>query len=301
MQWVAYNPRRSILCNLYDQYVRKPAPQNACFDLLPHVVDVANFPPFEAIIKSPEETIITPDSFAEAFLQLPSFVHGWRDNIEAQLAALVQIPVDSIDSDTPSPSAQTPQDFLRLACAVFSKALGGVAMFPDIIYPQDTHTFNVRLYRTVDNDPDSIGAQLFRALPWSLSDGSGRSLTKFFAPAAYIVRACGLDPRTATCQDMDKRNARLICNYCPALVECCTIRTWKSAIMHFASFHSDSDYNRKTGWTVVDAVYMDTVQVVEQSQAPYVNVLGPVRCPLCQVRAGDPVTPWELRHHLVDK
>ncbi|KAF8835463.1 hypothetical protein BDN67DRAFT_975299 [Paxillus ammoniavirescens] len=301
MQSAVYNPRRTILCNLYDQYVRKPAPRNARFGLLPHVVDVANFPAFEAIIKSPEETIITPGSFAEAFIQLPSYVRGWREDIEAQLAALVEIPADLMYSDTPGPSAQTPQGFLRLACAVFSKSVGGVAMFPDIIFPQDTHTFNVRLYRTVDDDPDSIGAQLFRALPWSLSDASGKSLAKFFSPAAYIVHACGLDPRTATCEDMDKRNARLICNYCPAPVECCTIMTWKSAIVHFASVHSDSDYVRKTGWTVVDAFYMDKIQAVEQSQAPYVDVLAPVRCPLCQVRAGDPVTPWELRHHLLDK
>ncbi|KIJ10771.1 hypothetical protein PAXINDRAFT_16240 [Paxillus involutus ATCC 200175] len=291
MQSAVYNPRRTILCNLYDQYVRKPAPLNARFDLLPHVVDVANFPPFEAIIKSLEETIITPDSFAEAFIQLPSFVRGWRDDIEAQLAALIKIPADLMYSDTPGPSAQTPQGFLRLACAVFSKASGGVAMFPDIIYPQDTHTFNVRLYRTVDDDPDSIGAQLFRALPWSLSDASGRSLAKFFAPAAYIRQLNAAPSGHGNLRQVSK------CLSDNAEVD----DSMDQKIVHFASFHSDGDYERKTGWTVVDAVYMDKIQAVEQSQASYVDILAPVRCPLCQVRAGDPVTPWELRHHLLDK
>ncbi|KIJ10778.1 hypothetical protein PAXINDRAFT_16249 [Paxillus involutus ATCC 200175] len=273
MQSAVYNPRRNILRNLYDQYVRKPAPQNARFDLLPHVVDVANFPPFEAIIKSPEETKITPESFAEAFIQLPSFVRGWRDDIEAQLAALIEIPADLIYGDTPGPSALTPRDFLRLACAVFSKSVGGVAMFPDIIHPQDTHTFNVRWYRTVKDDPDSIGTKHFRALPWSLSDASGRSLAKFFAPAAYI--------------DVTKFDA-----------------SPDQKIVHVSRHHPDYDHKfEKTRWTVIDAVHMDKIQAVEQSLAPssYVEVFPHVRCTLCQVRAGDAVTPWDLRHHLLDE
>jgi hypothetical protein len=75
-------------------------------------------------------------------------------------------------------------------------------------------------------------------------------------------------------------------------------------IVHVSRHHPDYDHKfEKTRWTVIDAVHMDKIQAVEQSQAPssYVEVFPHVRCTLCQVRAGDAVTPWDLRHHLLDE
>ncbi|KIJ60339.1 hypothetical protein HYDPIDRAFT_160988, partial [Hydnomerulius pinastri MD-312] len=46
-----YNPRRKVLVGLYNEYVRKPAPPGAAVDMLPHVADLATFPPFDDIIK----------------------------------------------------------------------------------------------------------------------------------------------------------------------------------------------------------------------------------------------------------
>ncbi|KIJ57846.1 hypothetical protein HYDPIDRAFT_48423, partial [Hydnomerulius pinastri MD-312] len=228
-----YNPRRKVLVGLYNEYVRKPAPPGAAVDMLPHVADLATFPPFDDIIKAPKGTSVGAESFQAAFAQLPSLVQGWRDDIEAQLGALVVTPRESVDADSPTPgyTGPKPSDRLKLASAVFSKEGGVIDMFPDVILPFYSHSlFNARCVHTNEETVESITADALGALPWSLTNPHGVPIVQLFTPAADVVRACGLDPRTATREDMDARNARLICKDCPSSPPLQHCRTWKNAV-----------------------------------------------------------------------
>ncbi|KAF9234865.1 hypothetical protein BU15DRAFT_52071 [Melanogaster broomeanus] len=222
LEEAVYNPRRKILVELYDAYVRQPAPPGATVDLLPDVVDLAHFAAFDAIIKLPEGTEVNAETFKPAFEQIPTLVQEWRADVDAQLAALVVIPGDSSTSgvaeDDFSDGPLEPAERLKLASAVFENRLGNLIVSTDLL---DQPIFN-RCYS------NSITSQVIPGRPWSLMDERGEyPLVELFTGAAHVVRACGMDPQTATVEDMDKRDIRLRCNYCP----CTTAKMdWRTAV-----------------------------------------------------------------------
>ncbi|KAF9234859.1 hypothetical protein BU15DRAFT_78620 [Melanogaster broomeanus] len=122
-----YSPRRQLLVELYDAYVRQPAPPSAIVDLLPDVADLAHFAAFDAIIKLPEGTEVNADTFKPAFEQIPTLVQEWRADVDAQLAALVVTPGDSstrdVAEDDFSDGILKPAERLKLASAVFEDRL----------------------------------------------------------------------------------------------------------------------------------------------------------------------------------
>ncbi|KAH7884240.1 hypothetical protein F5I97DRAFT_1811758 [Phlebopus sp. FC_14] len=223
-----YRPRRVSLILRYDRYARKPAPPGAEIDILPHVADLATFAPFVAIIHRPRESKVDENSFDPAFEQLPALVQEWRENVEAQLASLIVFP-----SNTQRPKPKTlahDQEAvkaayrLKLASAVFiEKQSDTLITYPHVLY--FTRFNHAQPY---SSDLEHAAAVIFQARPWSICDSGGQPVVQFFAGAAHVVRACGLDPESATAEDMEKRDARLVCNICsvsPPLV-----RTWKNAV-----------------------------------------------------------------------
>ncbi|KAF9234854.1 hypothetical protein BU15DRAFT_52058 [Melanogaster broomeanus] len=218
-----YNPRRKILVELYDAYVRQPAPPGATVDLLPDVVDVAHFAAFDAIIKLPEGTEVNAETFKPAFEQIPTLAQEWRAGVDAQLAALVVVPGDSSTSgvaeDDFSIGKLEPAERLKLASAVFKDLWHhDLVVSIDLL---DWWVFN-RCYS------DSVASRVMPGRPWSLMDARGEyPLVQLFTGAAHVIRACGMDPQTATVEDMDKRDIRLRCNYCPYTT---TKMSWRTAV-----------------------------------------------------------------------
>jgi len=138
-----------------------------------------------------------------------------------ELAELVKIPARlsrkdapssravSLSSETSIESFQAPTDKLRLACAVFETG----------------HTLT--WYRNVFFDMLRRPDPIFGDEPWDREMPiQDRFKLKYLKAAPYIVYACGLDPNVATVEDMDRRNARLVCLSCNDSY----VRNWKGSV-----------------------------------------------------------------------
>ena len=219
---VVYDSRRRSLVSEYAKYVTRPSPNTPAFDLLPHAADVACFPPFRNIIRAPEGTQMNDQPFESALAQLPQLVDEWRKKLDAEVAELVNIPshlfskgtsngrVVVSTSTTGSESSQAVTDKLRLACALFS--CDGLL---DLFTHPEVFISSMQNYKYLDKlDLERTG---------SILDGYG---IKYIAEAPYVIHACGLDPNVATADDMDRRNARLMCLSCK---DSC-VRPWRYAV-----------------------------------------------------------------------
>ena len=205
-----YYWRRRALKDEYKAFVAFPSPYTPSFDLLPHVADVACFPPFRDIIKAPEGTPMNDKLFESAFAQLPEFVDEWKKWLDAEVAEMVQIPSHlslkdtssgqiSTSSNTVVPeSSKGPADKLRLACALFRGRSPGIFTYPDVFLSCKDISYPSR----GETDSGRTG---------SVWDRYG---IKYVGEAPYVVHACGLDPTLATEQDMERRDARLKCLCC---------------------------------------------------------------------------------------
>jgi hypothetical protein len=224
---VVHQPRRRLLASEYDIYVRQRSPDTPIFDLLPHMADVTRFPPFRDIIAAPEGTEMGEKPFESAFAQLPVLVKEWRKQLDIELTGLVRIPphlsshlssrpVVASSSVTNAESCETDLDRLHLACALFDSGGHRLLTHPDIFListPRQNHS----------NSDEDV----------SKSTGSIRDRfgVKFLEEGPYIVHACGLDPSVATSDDMDHRNARLMCLACKTPIN--YIMNWRDAVCLF--------------------------------------------------------------------
>lgn len=214
-----YQPRRNMLQSAYASYKASPSPDTPAFDILPHVTDLARFPPFRDIIYAPDGTEMGAKPFEPAFAQLPVLVDEWKQQLDAEFAKLVKIPsrlsfkhasggrTVASSNTARMESTQTPVDKLRLACAVFVN--NAVAFYPDLLSC-------LRHSDSIDGEGDSE-PNMYNLDQFNIN---------FLEEAPYIVHACGLDPHVATVEDMDHRNARLKCLSCNDP----HIMTWRDAV-----------------------------------------------------------------------
>ncbi|KIJ10782.1 hypothetical protein PAXINDRAFT_85538, partial [Paxillus involutus ATCC 200175] len=230
METEVYHPRRNLLTILYYDYVENPAPTGAVVDLLPSLDDVAKFVPFDTIIKLPENVKVDKATFKPAFDQLPTLTEEWKARAEAQLASLVNIPANSPTAEESTDGHQE-QEYktdvrrLKLASAVFEvksgSRRGGLLVYPDLLaHPVFAHHL-------------AGPTAMFYSKPmgvWSLLDNRGNRIVELFCGASRVVRLCGLDPQTATVDDMDRRNPRLICTQCNHGSKTMGVYTWKNAV-----------------------------------------------------------------------
>ncbi|KAF9234856.1 hypothetical protein BU15DRAFT_65344 [Melanogaster broomeanus] len=295
LETVVYNPRRKLLVELYNAYVRQPAPPGAAVDLLPDVADLADLAAFDAVIKLPEGTEVNAETFKPAFEQIPTLVQEWREGVDAQLAALVVIHGDcsasGVAEDDLSIGKLKPAECLKLASAVFEDPLHDLVVSIDLL---DTLIFNRR-------STDLVASRVFPGRPWSLMDERGRyPLVEFFTGAPHVVRACGMDPRTATVEDMDKRDIRLGCNYCPPKT---TKMHWRTAMLHVQGHHNDREWDdpkrEETMWYCNDESYMPKTQDLVRAPIKLRNHYCPrSHCALCQRRVGDRFHSSDICAHL---
>ncbi|KAH7926677.1 hypothetical protein BV22DRAFT_1062546, partial [Leucogyrophana mollusca] len=214
------SPRRNVLFDIWTAFLADPSlPSNISTDVLPHAIDVARFKPFDEIIKSPEGTVVNRDSFSAAFDELPELITAWRQSVDDKI-------VSALES---APEVPPVIDPLRLATSGFfcaRRRCGAMLFHSDLV----AHKCSVQ-YPDTPKKP-SIQERIewsvyddFGARPWSL---------EFIAPRSYIsqveglVRLCGLDPQTATIDDMDKLDAMFCCriNNGPFLIA----MNWRTAM-----------------------------------------------------------------------
>lgn len=212
-----YRPRRYLLASKYADFVVHPSTDTSVFDLLPHVADVACFSPFKDVIEAPQDSDANDKPFESAFAQLPELVDKWRKTLDAEVDELIKIPshlssesvspATTSSSTTNSEASQAATGKLRLACALFHSGTRGLFTHPEVF---STSMCNHRYPK--DERPSG-----------SISDQYG---VKYIEEAPYVIRACGLDPSTATAADMDRREALLQCLSC----EGSHVWRWRDAV-----------------------------------------------------------------------
>ncbi|KAG9312157.1 hypothetical protein JVU11DRAFT_7447 [Chiua virens] len=282
-----YYARRKLLGSEYDKYVRVQTPGTPIFDLLPHVADLATFPPFRNIIEAPEDTQISEEPFALAFAQLPVLVDEWKQQLDVGLAELVKIPPHLTWQDTSSRqvvesnNAESDESNLKnlaklhLACAVFRCRGSDLFTHREVFFAaMRFHTYPpVRGY--VGNQ---TGANTIQE----------RFNISFLEEIPYIVHTCGLDPNVATADDMDRRNARLTCLACSNSPN--IIMDWRDAMLHANQRHAHNSalvpLSESPRWQVISNDHIEAIQAIETSaEDRFQN--GFRRCLLCRPRMGD--------------
>ena len=218
---IFYLPRRRLLVSECHRYVTHPSSDSPTFEVLPHLTDLARFPPIRDAIGTPEEVQTNENSFASAFAQLPVFVDEWMKKLNSEIAVLVKIPSclssDNVSGDrdwAPGSSrhaepSQTDSEKLHLACAVFHVGGTGAFAYPEVL--------SVSMHNDVMSPNHEPHLDTTGVVPG----------LQFLEEAPYIVHACGLDPIVATADDMDHRNARLRCLSCEG---CPLIMNWRHAV-----------------------------------------------------------------------
>ncbi|KAF8546470.1 hypothetical protein OG21DRAFT_1491173 [Imleria badia] len=274
-----YHSRRRSLVDAYNNYVHHPSPDTPSFELLPHVADVARFPPFRDIIRAPEEISVSDRLFEPAFAQLPEFVDEWRKKLDAEVAELVQIPpllslndtsgqVTTSSSPTGSESSRAPTDKLRLACALFRRGSKGTFTHPNVF---STSMLDYK-YPSIDDEDDTERTG-------SIWDRFG---IEYAEAAPYVVYTCGLDPNVATVEDMERRNARLQCLSCQVW---CSY-SWREAVRPLISAWGDPFCMAR--WRPIDddSEEMQKIRAAELAENRDAS-LRTSRCLLCRPRVGD--------------
>ena len=231
-----YRPRRAVLLSEYEKYIQQPPPPGATFDVMPNAADVAEFNPFKDLIMSPESTKITASSFHSAFQQLPEFISSWRAKIDCEFMDHICFPENHDNSENQSGSG-----FLQLATSVFVVQSGNdhrLFMYPEVLlWPG----FFCPPERSIGDmiDVSLPGVGLFGCLPWSASRSFYPTTINLFDGTATVVRASGLDPKTASRQDMNVLDARFACGKCSSPGRK-VVMTWEMAVDDH--FHKNCDY-----------------------------------------------------------
>ncbi|KIJ12787.1 hypothetical protein PAXINDRAFT_101010 [Paxillus involutus ATCC 200175] len=290
METEVYPPRRNLLTTLYYDYVENPAPTGAVVDLLPSLDEVAKFVPFDAIIKLPENVKVDNATFKPAFDQLPTLTGEWKARAEAQLASYVNIPANlsaaEASTDGDEQECKSNVERLKLASAVF-EVKSGLSRGELLAYP------DILAHPVFDN---LIPGPMFYSKAmrvWSLYDSHGTRVVALFCEASHVVRLCGLDPQTATVDDMDRRNPRLICRQCNHGSKTLGVYTWKNAIQHI-QWHLDrmpfDPMEEEQRWEVLADTLVPMVEALEEPTVfvPRGCTESEVCCALCQRYVGAP-------------
>ncbi|KAG9017071.1 hypothetical protein FRB90_001896 [Tulasnella sp. 427] len=192
--------------------------------LMPSDKVVINVPVFRRALDA-EGTVTTPDIFDEAFNELPGHLEDWKRErrIDLAKAVLKSRPGSEVDVD---PEEAVHQGLLSLATSVFVTCGSGV------LFNQDTDTIHWA---------DSIGEHFaVKLLHVPLRNAKTRFpeikcvhiVSEWVDHVKLLVRAVGLDPETATINEMDSLNARFYCDDCSCtkLINDPVARNWRNAV-----------------------------------------------------------------------
>jgi len=232
-------------------------------EIMPEGPDFCNFQPIIDVLNRPREEEITESSFDAVVPLLPGLIARWREDIRKSLVTLIQkshlqrfyqLPIyaghlDDSNQRPPPLSDEDAAQTLNLATTVFEcleDRNHNTLFYPQVLghtcltrtknrWPaiDDSLTRGVR--RLVDHavtlpnisnyDIDCYGITQYRCV-WGarliLSDHA-RSV------AEDLVRLAGLDPTTATVEDMDQLGLRFVCRTCAN--DCiASLFTWRAAV-----------------------------------------------------------------------
>ncbi|KAI0820028.1 hypothetical protein BC628DRAFT_1498125 [Trametes gibbosa] len=252
--------------------------RSATSELQAKFADLATMPQFKALVEAPIETEVTVRDFVHLQSSIPSLKAEWLEARKTELLSQAEgLP------EVASPLLLAMVAFKCISCARADLRWPNILAHKctrDRRYGWSPYTSQMALR--------SVCMPKGEDLPWR---GSELTFCKDDVQVRRsVITACGLDPDTATHEDMDQREARLVCTACSPdiLVACKAAYDWKQAITHkrsgFKSMPS-SNLECQGSWKLLDPQLTARVLECEQtltplnaSYSPLLPWTGPMKC-----------------------
>lgn len=197
--------------------------------VLPVALDISHHRELQEILDLPKDVPFTKANFNSLIAKLPVWLNEWRTHCDAALRLSV-VPSIHINVDVLT-LASTVWVYYPPMTAVFTKPM--LLHYPEILEHRAARIALSNPPRQVNPEPEHVehraNQQTNRYVPhfWICSFGQH---------ASEVILACGLDPTSASREDMDKLGTRLICRDCQESsaggVCAWVIFDWRAAVRH---------------------------------------------------------------------
>lgn len=181
------------------------------------------FPEVRAIVELPNEDAVTQDTFLPVVKILPDLIARWHIEVKTALAKKLResykaVLLRELDLDGKDALAYisgfTDSDLLNLAI-IFFRCPG---CSEQLYYPSLTaHLCRVPWHQSKIPVPQQsdlymrIVCSLLKHPPWSVNHVNFETSPETIAPLRTMTGLCGLDWKTATCEDLDRCKAWFVC------------------------------------------------------------------------------------------
>jgi hypothetical protein len=214
--------RMSILEGLYNDYLSslKPSDRVSC----PPVLFLRPLPEVVKLIEAAKDVVIAAGDFQPILNKLASHIADYH--VERRRTAICTLPGTEKQVADPISLAKNVfqcEPFSHYYCSPSQDILSGWLMI--------SGHFCVK-HAALDHRP---GIRLDRPCKVIHSE-------KYSAVASGIIAATGLDPSTTSFADMDQKDARFICNFCPFQAPK-KVFTWRGAVCDISLFPPNHDYH----------------------------------------------------------
>ncbi|KAF7337534.1 F-box domain-containing protein [Mycena sanguinolenta] len=193
-------------------------------EVMPGPPDFYEFPKIKDIISQPASVTVDEQTFEALLPDFPGMIATWREGLVQHMVTTYK---RGSDANALHPD-NVVEDRLKLATSVFkcSSCEDGAALFDDML--------SFGLQRRKSCEPLFYPRMIAH---WCLTRPSGHSRMLLFLTGELsrdsawrsnvlrfdtrtseivekVVKACGMDPETATVEDMDASDKRLVCHVC---------------------------------------------------------------------------------------
>ncbi|KAK0433553.1 hypothetical protein EV421DRAFT_2088640 [Armillaria borealis] len=216
------------------------------FPIFPKAVDAALLRPFSTMLfATPLDQDVT-ESLTAAWAQLPEVADKWRKTQDSSLKALML--KEGLEPD------------LNLATSFFKcNFCDRLCQYPYVLAHRCSLSYPWETFDP-DNWKNYALTHLSRrgdAAIWSASQYmvDGEALRR----VQHIIQACGLNPETATHEDTDSLDCRVVCTHCNTSVGTLVMR-WQ-----IAACHTDHPTVNPQAWELLDDGELECVKILEKS------------------------------------
>ncbi|KAL4252491.1 hypothetical protein ABKN59_002772 [Abortiporus biennis] len=252
----------------------------------PPLMEWIMMPRIRVILDTPNDTVVDESTFDFLKDEWSPLSISWQDEATQNLRNMVEKDVNIDDANVDPLS-------LAIGSCFYSPKGYSVHIFPSVLSHIDRPSF-------FTPEPDLPVEPTYEEFVRDILDLSGRWNPERFKVnvelAQSVVKAFGLDPSSATREDMDLLKTRISCRLCNKS-DGKPVMTWRAAIEHHHSNHR----TKTAEWDQVEEDEMQLAEPLEAAAAvafekePYWYCR---RCPTVERRYLDSFTKAEAEQHV---
>lgn len=225
--------KRLILFNSVYADWRRDQPLDV---VLPQAIEFATKDEVRNIISVPEADVITKQSFYALRDMFPQWIDEWHRNCDSTLCAEYSYPpgMEHVPDDVDLNLATTV--WLCPRCPFPTPKTMSILHYPEVLEHQCMHQ-QAECHEddfVFPQDEAEVASRLVNEhSPWTCAFVKPQEAPLW---ASEVVKACGMDPLTATREQMDALDVRLSCNACildslvPSTIDTLKVYNWRAAV-----------------------------------------------------------------------